>query len=795
MTHKKLYSLTEISNTEFHDIRNMLDKGLDEVKSVIQDLLRLKPPGNYETRQLILEIVKGDLSDKIKRDYSKEDKEIVRTFSENIKKKSSESNRSGDPNKEMIAQNFLDRFTAKGSKCENEQIIRLAEGLPDILNNEDKFIGFLGRQVLKEMSIVIGNTISKHYEHACRQNASIYIWPGYERVPGVNPAKPDLQERFVLKDRYPDESVKGKDLYCGMGVNWNNSKSEDDEEESLRYYYNSPASIFFDRLLMKPEEKYKSICYGKDIGGTGVIEGFLPGGTHKWLSHNDVYILKADADDKKRKLDILCISCDDVTDEDEDFMTNAWRVDKLENGREYVIDMNHNFLKIQLREDRRDKWGDDVGSVLNDKSGEILSSEYAWPFSDNPREVKNDGIQKIRRELYSIWLSASFCSDELSDDWIKENFTRNYTGEGGLMLAAVIQEAMHLLRRNSGKFESHKQFKYWYTLRLNKTLGFGASYTEDRSVGPQSLDVLGSIMIFSDQEIHPFVLLEIKEWVDYVYLSIRDLENNLVSITTGKNLGKKEDYLSKSHEGKDFLDLIRGDMPEMVYQTIRRYYATLYAVDRNVISQFYYENLFGVESLKEILKLSIKDALQLHFTRILRNNKEDFFGENSRYSENKSEIPNAIRERVEGDVNKYFDRYFSKGLETVENIRIIPERDVEIRMYNFYCLLLALHKNIIKHMEKMRLEYCEEEGAVEYNLQKCRTRLSVINESQGICKMKEEPGGTKQVLIDYAKEIKDGFNDKDVTYKKLGEVKSEIYTNVDFYKFQTIIPILIKDRV
>jgi hypothetical protein len=315
-------------------------------------------------------------------------------------------------------------------------------------------------------------------------------------------------------------------------------------------------------------------------------------------------------------------------------------------------------------------------------------------------------------------------------------------------------------------------------LRLNKSIAFSPllCQKDDRDSDISTLDVLGSIMILAEEKIHPLILLEIKEWVDYIYLSIRDLENNLVSEDIGKQEGRVEDYRVQAHETKDYVNLIRNDTPEQLLEMTRDYFSTLYAASSDEFVDYYEKYLKEKNAVGDILKEAIWFALRLWLAIPMLKICGDF-----------------QEEWLNDKVDEYFQKYFKNGIDGLKKV-IIKTNDKECLWY-FFCALIALNKNILKNSEalweKIQDSGSKEiEGSVEFQLSHDYKTLIVFNKyikgKQGIDPNKY---GTEKVLVHYAvKYKKKDFNNKDVGMKLDGPVKTVLGNNV--YKFMTRIPIL-----
>ena len=319
---------------------------------------------------------------------------------------------------------------------------------------------------------------------------SLYFWLGYESI-----SRDNSGERLFIAE-------KGKGIRCHFSGDAITTNTEDHNQ----------TSYWFDKLL------------------AGKEDDFISGGTHSWILNNTGMILN---NKSKSKFDILNISISD----------NPTVKSSVEG----------NSLRIYLKKDDCKEWGDEIANILNPPEvfgmedifeNRDSHSQNKWPTPTS--HVGDDGLQKIRRKIYNIWLAACFQPEWVEEkSWLKDSdFVDEVKSKNIKSLIKVLEIAgAKVTQHEKDKTEEIKfndVYRYWYSLVINKAVTIDERFGRDFNLSSN----LGTAMILSPYGIEEVFLQLLRTTIYNIYLMFRYKEASIMI----RDLGRTNTLDDLSHE-------------------------------------------------------------------------------------------------------------------------------------------------------------------------------------------------------------------------------------------------------
>lgn len=238
------------------------------------------------------------------------------------------------------------------------------------------------------------------------------------------------------------------------------------------------------------------LWFDRVLARTDNQSGFSPGSTHRWLTQKGLRLVN----EARPKLLVL------------DVHANAGSPPKvLENG----------IMKVFLNNESPYTYGQQLAEVLNNPH--LVVQKDRWPYSDQP--FRSD-YHDLRVGLYDIWLNAVFETQKRTPDHTWQLIARQFRELKAYQMAYEITQPEPSLPD-----DAIYEYSHWYSLAIEPI------HSTDSE--------LGTVMLFTSQELPEECLFECQNRAMAMYRRWRDAEEHFIRIETNEVHGARILSLSR----------------------------------------------------------------------------------------------------------------------------------------------------------------------------------------------------------------------------------------------------------
>jgi hypothetical protein len=259
------------------------------------------------------------------------------------------------------------------------------------------------------------------------------------------------------------------------------------------------------------------------------------------------------------------------------------------------------------------------------------------------------------------------------------------------------------------------------------------------------------------------------------HFSLKKIRDDYLSM--GKEVAQIENYGVQVHEKRHFLRIIDKRAPKSILENAQLFFTTLYGVDKKNIDFAFEWFSLTKKSLKCFVKQAVLFALKLEFSiKWSLDNSIDTWDKVD---------DNELREEIDKDVNDELEKYFTEGINSLDEISM--EMIDKEKLFYFFCALLASFRNIIKHSRKI---WREEISTVNFEIINDHKMFVAINKSLNY--NINMPNGTPNIKSDGTVSVLryfiNKYNDENYLFNN-DIIKLRKSLGDDLYLFQTSLPI------